>query len=266
MTSSPAVSVLMTAFNRERYIAAAIESVLGQTFTDFELLVVDDRSTDRTAAIASSYATRDARVRVTAHVSDDGLSLPHGMRDATFGFDCILRTTAAGVTTCLPPRQAALRESTAAPSPGAKLVFEATAYCKGVTTASGATVHRGVAASDPTLLPTGSVVDVEVGDERYDGIYTVMDTGPAVQGRELDLYMWSCHEALAFGRRPVRITVLRLGWNPAATAPRLCPAGPTPPDDGPTSEEDPCAPPSSSRSTTVRRASDPCPWPAPSPG
>jgi hypothetical protein len=54
-----------------------------------------------------------ARVRVTAHVSDDGLALPHGMRDATFGFDCILRTTDAGVTTCLPPRQASLRFSDA---------------------------------------------------------------------------------------------------------------------------------------------------------
>jgi 3D (Asp-Asp-Asp) domain-containing protein len=118
-------------------------------------------------------------------------------------------------------RQAALREATADPSPGARLVFSATAYCKGVTTASGAGVHRGVAASDPTLLPTGSVVDVDAGDERYDGIYTVMDTGPAVQGRELDLYMWSCHEALAFGRRQVKVTVLRLGWNPAATAPTV---------------------------------------------
>ena len=46
-----------------------------------------------------------------------------------------------------------------------------------------------------------------------------MDTGPDVQGRHLDLYMWSCNEALRFGRTPVRITVLRLGWNPATTAP-----------------------------------------------
>ena len=118
-------------------------------------------------------------------------------------------------------RQAALRESTAMPSPGAKLVFSATAYCKGHTTASGASVHRGVAASDPTLLPTGSVVDIDAGDERYDGVYTVLDTGPEIQGRDVDLYMWSCTEALAFGRRPVRITVLRLGWNPAATAPTI---------------------------------------------
>ena len=46
-----------------------------------------------------------------------------------------------------------------------------------------------------------------------------MDTGPAVQGRLVDLYMWSCHDALKFGRRPVQLTVLRLGWNPQNSAP-----------------------------------------------
>jgi hypothetical protein len=40
-----------------------------------------------------------------------------------------------------------------------------------------------------------------------------------VKGRELDLYMWSCTEALAFGRRPVRVTILRLGWDPQQSAP-----------------------------------------------
>jgi hypothetical protein len=46
-----------------------------------------------------------------------------------------------------------------------------------------------------------------------------MDTGPSVQGRALDLYMWSCKEALAFGRKPIQVTVLRLGWNPQASTP-----------------------------------------------
>ena len=116
-------------------------------------------------------------------------------------------------------RQAVLRESTALPSPGARLAFSATAYCKGVTTASGVAPQSGVAAADPQLLPVGSVIDIETGEAKYSGIYTVMDTGPAVQGRELDLYMWSCFEALDFGRKPVHITVLRLGWNPHATSP-----------------------------------------------
>jgi 3D (Asp-Asp-Asp) domain-containing protein len=109
-------------------------------------------------------------------------------------------------------------QDSSAPAPGARLPFNATAYCKGITTASGATVQTGVAASDPALLPVGSVVQIDSLPTRYNGIYTVLDTGPAVQGRLVDLYMWSCYEALAFGRKPIHLTVLRLGWNPRATA------------------------------------------------
>ena len=100
------------------------------------------------------------------------------------------------------------------PRPGSQMPFAATAYCKGSTTASGVVARTGVAAADPTLLPVGSVVNIAAGDARYSGVYTVMDTGPRVQGRVLDLYMWSCHEALKFGRKEVQVTVLRLGWDP----------------------------------------------------
>ncbi len=48
-----------------------------------------------------------------------------------------------------------------------------------------------------------------------------MDTGPKVQGRHIDIYMWSCHEALELGRRSMQIVVLRLGWNPKASTPSL---------------------------------------------
>jgi 3D (Asp-Asp-Asp) domain-containing protein len=107
------------------------------------------------------------------------------------------------------------------PVPGARLQFSATAYCKGNTTASGVVVRTGIAAADKSLLPVGSVVTVTTDNTRYNGVYTVMDTGPEVQGRELDLYMWSCHEALAFGRKAVQVEVLRLGWNPNASTPGL---------------------------------------------
>jgi 3D (Asp-Asp-Asp) domain-containing protein len=116
-------------------------------------------------------------------------------------------------------RQAILRETSALPMPGARLPFSATAYCKGIVTSSGVAVQSGVAAADPELLPVGSVVEIDSLSERYNGIYTIMDTGPAVQGRTVDVYMWSCNEALQFGRRPVHLTVLRLGWNPRATTP-----------------------------------------------
>jgi glycosyltransferase involved in cell wall biosynthesis len=63
----PPVSVLMAAFNRERYISAAIESVLAQTYDDFELIIVDDASTDRTVTVARAYERLDSRVRVVVN-------------------------------------------------------------------------------------------------------------------------------------------------------------------------------------------------------
>src|SRR5688572_24956845 len=113
------------------------------------------------------------------------------------------------------------QELTAAPAPGIRLRFTATGYCKGTTTASGVNVRSGIAAADPDLLPVGSVVQIDKLPERYNGIYTVMDTGPKVHGRHLDLYVWSCNEALELGRRQMVITVLRMGWNPQHSKPRL---------------------------------------------
>ena len=107
------------------------------------------------------------------------------------------------------------------PVAGSRLRFTATAYCKGTTTASGVRVRSGIAAADPALLPLGSVVNIVTQDPKYQGVYTIMDTGPAVQRRVVDLYMWSCYEALDFGRQQIELTVLRLGWGPEASAPSL---------------------------------------------
>lgn len=112
-------------------------------------------------------------------------------------------------------------EHTVLPQAGARLQFQATAYCKGETTASGVGVRTGIAAADPAILPVGSVVRLETPNPRYSGVWTVMDTGPAVRGRLVDLYLWSCKEALQFGRRQVRLTVLRLGWSPQNSIPGL---------------------------------------------
>lgn len=67
----PLVSVLMTAYNREKYIAQAIESVLASTYANFELIVVDDRSKDTTVEIARSFAAVDPRVRV--YINEENL-------------------------------------------------------------------------------------------------------------------------------------------------------------------------------------------------
>jgi glycosyltransferase involved in cell wall biosynthesis len=70
--TEPVVSVLVRAFNCERYIGPAIESVLVQTFQDFEIVVVDDASTDGTEAILQAYAQRDERIRVFRNGTNQG--------------------------------------------------------------------------------------------------------------------------------------------------------------------------------------------------
>jgi glycosyltransferase involved in cell wall biosynthesis len=61
------VSVLMSAYNSEAYLAEAIESVLNQTFTDFEFIIIDDGSKDSTLSIIQKYQAKDARIVVDSH-------------------------------------------------------------------------------------------------------------------------------------------------------------------------------------------------------
>ena len=130
---------------------------------------------------------------------------------AVIGFACLFE---ANILDSRPFQKfRALTEATPSEA-GSRLRFTATAYCKGTTTASGVNVRHGIAAADPHVLPVGSVIRVDKLAPRYDGIYTVMDTGPKVQGRHVDIYLWSCHEALQVGRRAISLTVLRHGWSP----------------------------------------------------
>lgn len=62
----------MPVYNSERFVAEAIESILRQTFSDFEFLIVDDYSTDGSLAIIQDYADRDARIRVSVHPENRG--------------------------------------------------------------------------------------------------------------------------------------------------------------------------------------------------
>lgn len=81
MTLAPSVSIVTPTHNHERYIAACIESVLAQTLPDWEMVIVDDGSRDRTLEIARSYT--DARIRVLAEEHTRGLPrLVEAYRDA----------------------------------------------------------------------------------------------------------------------------------------------------------------------------------------
>jgi glycosyltransferase involved in cell wall biosynthesis len=79
----PLVSVLMTAYNRERYISEAIDSVLASTYPHFELIIVDDGSRDDTVSIATNYAAKDKRI--TVYVNERNLGdYPNRNRAASY--------------------------------------------------------------------------------------------------------------------------------------------------------------------------------------
>ncbi len=64
MQTKPLVSVLMTAYNRKKYIAEAIESVIASTYQNWELIIVDDGSKDKTVEISKSFEAKDERIKV----------------------------------------------------------------------------------------------------------------------------------------------------------------------------------------------------------
>ena len=74
----PSVSVIIRGYNREQYIGQAIESVLAQTYTDFDLLVWDDGSTDKTAEILAGLRSRHPVLRIVAIAPASGQSAAFG--------------------------------------------------------------------------------------------------------------------------------------------------------------------------------------------
>ena len=79
------VSVIMTVYNRQRFLPTAIESVMGQTYRDFEFVIWDDGSTDQTVDIARRYAEQDDRIRlIEAEHLGRGRAL-HGVTEAARG-------------------------------------------------------------------------------------------------------------------------------------------------------------------------------------
>ena len=86
----------------------------------------------------------------------------------------------------------------------------ATAYCDKGQTDGGIRAQRGIVAADPRVLPIGSTVRVSgLGPQAQ--TFTVADTGSAVKGRHIDIFMPSCRAARRFGRKPVIVRTLKVG-------------------------------------------------------
>lgn len=69
----PTVSVVMPVYNREKIVGESIESILKQTFQDFEFIIVDDGSTDNTLAVVKKYAEQDSRIKIIVHEKNCGV-------------------------------------------------------------------------------------------------------------------------------------------------------------------------------------------------
>lgn len=105
---------------------------------------------------------------------------------------------AAGCTPRVPPQR---------PVRPSGRTFIVTAYCQGTTTASGARVAPGVVAADPRVFPLGSTIRI-TGLGRHDGVYRVLDVGGNIKGQRLDVYMRDCSQAIKFGRRSARVSLV----------------------------------------------------------
>jgi len=71
---NPRVSIVMAAYNEERDIEKAIESIITQTFTDWELIIVDDGSSDNTVSLIQGFAEQDSRIKLVCNESNQELS------------------------------------------------------------------------------------------------------------------------------------------------------------------------------------------------
>src|SRR5687768_9583402 len=90
--SGDLVSVVMPVYNGERFLRDAVDSILLQTYRNFELIVVDDGSSDRTADILDAYEMQDSRVRVHRHERNAGIvaARNQGCRMARGGFIAVM--------------------------------------------------------------------------------------------------------------------------------------------------------------------------------
>lgn len=87
----PTISVIVPVYNTEKYLEECIQSVLNQSFTDFELLLVDDGSTDQSGLICDKYAEQDSRIRVF-HQKNGGVSKARktGVENSMSEFICFV--------------------------------------------------------------------------------------------------------------------------------------------------------------------------------
>jgi 3D (Asp-Asp-Asp) domain-containing protein len=108
-------------------------------------------------------------------------------------------------------RERETRAAAAAFPVSSRMEMSSTMYCLKGHMRTGVRTRDGMAAGDPSVLPLGSVVRVSRPSGEPIGIFVIMDTGGAIRGNKIDLYVDSCREAERWGRHPVVAEVLDIG-------------------------------------------------------
>jgi len=133
---------------------------------------------------------------------------------AVAAFACLLHVTRRGCerTSEEPARPEVLGASASQPAsgPNAGEDFSATAYCLKGTTVTGHRTRPGLVSADPEVIPLGSLIYVD--SPLMGGVYQVLDTGDLIKGKIIDIFIPSYERCLEFGRRIVKVKVLRYGF------------------------------------------------------
>lgn len=159
-------------------------------------------------------------------------SNPVAQAPAQTSTDTVASKEAASVATSVAtsterPREVAASVTSVEEKVAAGETYTATAYSLHGRTATGVAPATGMIAADPRVLPLGSRVRIEAGS--YSGEYVVADTGGAVKGHRIDIWTPTSRDAMRFGRRAVKLTVLELGGKRkkiVTTRPRTVSASP----------------------------------------
>src|SRR5262245_42877478 len=95
------------------------------------------------------------------------------------------------------------------PQPRRAFTASVTSYCTRGITDSGTRTRRGTVAADPRILPFGSRIRLDGLPGRCSGTYLVVDSGRAIKGTDVDIFVGDCREAKRFGRQRARVRLLR---------------------------------------------------------
>ncbi len=174
---------------------------------------IDPRSA--TAALVAPAAAAPLPQQIQPAVQTPATPAP-GPQPATLAqLDAQLSATMANTVSAEEAeRRARERETRAAAAAfpvSQRIEMSSTMYCLKGHMRTGVRTRDGMAAGDPRVLPLGSVVRVSRPSGEPIGIFVIMDTGGAINGNKIDLYVDSCAEAERWGRHPVVTEVLDIG-------------------------------------------------------